>query len=410
MGILDRRPERRFRGHLRHVAAGICLAVALAACDGVGATPLPSPTSNATPTLATGPSGFTATGSMGTARAGHTATLLRNGLVLIAGGYVLQGGGQHCLASAELYDPATGKFSITGSMGVARAGASATLLGDGRVLIAGGYGIDSHGATIAVAWAELYDPGHEAFVATGSLNDARYRQTATLLDDGRVLMVGGTGATAPLASAEIYQPDSGSFVQTASMADARVGHTATKLSDGRVLVTGGSRASLPGNPEYLASAEIYDPSTAQFAHTATMAAARYNAVAALLSDGRVLVAGGSRLSGADKLGLASAELYDPATSSFAATGSMSVGRAGPAIAPLPGGRVLVAGGQNLGGTPEYPATAEVFDPATGQFSAAGSMTTPRFGPTTTRLPDGRFLIAGGIDGGSVVASAELYQP
>jgi hypothetical protein len=294
-------------------------------------------------------------------------------------------------------------------MEVGRADATATLLDDGRVLIAGGYRIDDNGATIALAWAELYDPSSGTFAATGSLHEARYRHTATLLDNGGVLLVGGTGVTGALASAELYEPDSGSFVMSGSMATARVGHTATALAAGWILVAGGDHAMQPGTPEYLASAEVYNSNDGRFRATGSMASARFLAVAVRLADGRVLVAGGTRTEGDRKVGVASAELYDPEAGVFVATGSMSTGRAGAVIALLPGGGVLVAGGQNLGGASELPASAEIFDPTTGLFTPAGSLMTPRVGATATRLPDGRFLIAGGASRDGVLASAELYQ-
>ena len=186
---------------------------------------------------------WTATGSLATARDGHTATLLPNGKVLVAGG----AGSSGSLASAELYDPASGTWTATGSLATARDGHTATLLPNGKVLVAGG--ADSSGS---LASAELYDPASGTWTATGSLATARYHHTATLLPNGKVLVAGGYGNSGSLASAELYDPASGTWTATGSLATARDRHTATLLPNGKVLVAGGYDSS--GS---LASAELY---------------------------------------------------------------------------------------------------------------------------------------------------------
>jgi hypothetical protein len=176
---------------------------------------------------------WTATGSLNTARAQHTATLLQNGMVLVAGE-------SHAtpfptaLASAELYDPESGAWTATGSLNSARDNHTATLLQNGMVLIAGGY------PDITLVSAELYDPASGTWTATGSLNTARYLHTATLLQNGRVLVTGGeTNIIGALASAELYDPASGTWTTTGSLNTARYLHTATLLQNDRVLITGG---------------------------------------------------------------------------------------------------------------------------------------------------------------------------
>jgi hypothetical protein len=346
---------------------------------------------------------FVPTGSMNVGRFGATATLLSDGRVLIAGGWE---DNQTPLASAELYDPAIGTFSATGSMTTARNG-TATLLSDGRVLFAGG--TDDTGP---IATAELYDPATGKFSPTGSMTTARDGQTATLLSNGYVLIAGGAGRDGALASAELYDPSTGKFSLTGSMTVARVTQSATLLPSGRVLIAGGmttTRVSADTvQPSGLTSAELYDPATGKFSPTGSMTTYRSLPTTALLSDGRVLFAGGADQSGTSLL---SAELYDPTKGQFSPTGSMtSGGYRGykPAAAVLSGGQVLIVGG----GIPfTVITTAQLYDLKTGTFSLTGSMLTGRSGATATLLLDGRVLIAGGLGAGNVaLASAELYQP
>jgi len=293
---------------------------------------------------------FSPTGSMAHARWSHTATLLPDGRVLVAGG----DDRVKRLASAELYDPKTGEFSATGSMTTGRELPTATLLPDGRVLVAGGDGVSS--TTFSpLASAELYDPKTGTFSPTGSMGTVRANHTATLLPDGRVLIAGGWDASKRLASAELYDPKTGKFSATGSMTTGRQLPTATLLPDGRVLVAGGSVGS-----SALASAELYDPKTGQFSPTGSMGTVREYHTATMLSDGRVLVAGGDNGSTA---ALASAELYDPATGQFSPTGSMGTVREVPTATLLPDGRVLVAGGDDGSSTNFSPlASAELYQP------------------------------------------------
>jgi WD40 repeat protein len=351
--------------------------------------------------LAHGP--LSPTGSMAAPRFEHTATLLSDGRVLVTGG---QGGALgSLLASAELYDPKTGTFSSTGSMSVARAGQTATLLSDGRALIVGGSGLAS---------AELYDPKTGTFSPTGSMTTIREGYTATLLSDGRMLVTGGdkeSGTGATLTSAELYDPTTGTFSSTGSMSTARVWHTATRLPDGRVLIAGGENGTGGG----LASAELYDPKTGTFSPTGSMTTPRQNQSATLLPDGRVLIAGGADFDATGRpLGngpLASAELYDPKNGSFSLTGSMTFVAEFYTATLLSDGRVLFAGGDD--GMASL-ASTQLYDPKAGTFASAGSMATGREGHTATLLSDGRVLIAGGqsagnTQAGSPFASAELYE-
>lgn len=271
---------------------------------------------------------------------GHTATLMQNGTVLIAGGFVnsvWDYGGSSSYDAANLYDSATGVFSGTGGMTANRGGHTATLLTNGKVLLAGGADQDPTG--MGQTSAELYDPSTSAFTPTGSMATGRFLHTATLLQNGKVLIVGGalTSTSNPLASAELYDPATGVFTTTGSMATAREQHTATLLADGKVLIAGGTTATGTGDLQPTATAEVYDPSTGSFSAAGSMAAARSLHTATLLASGNVLVAGGGDEN-------STAELYDPAANSFSITGGMEIGRSGHTATLLPNGSVLVAGG------------------------------------------------------------------
>jgi len=336
--------------------------------------------------------GFVATGPMNAIRRGHTATLLPNGNVLIAGGMSLEG---EALSSAELFDPSTGQFRATGSMGDPRFWATATLLPSGKVLIVGGFE-----GSVSVATAELYDPATGTFSPTGDMTTARYSHTATLLPDGKVLVTGGWyvgNHPFPLDSAETYDPAVGAFSFTNSMAYFRGSHTATLLGDGRVLVAGGSDGC-----SSLVSAEIFDPAEGAFANTAGMAGSRLAHTATLLPDGRVLMAGGREVDCQDPSSsyLNTAEVFDPGTSTFSGLPNISEVRSGHTATLLPNGQVLLAGGVN-----GNPSSAELFDPVNSNFAITGSMEKERSGHAATLLQDGRVLITGG----SGDTSTEIFE-
>jgi hypothetical protein len=279
--------------------------------------------------------------AMHIARASHTSTLLPNGKVLIAGGFAGSGGEYNPYRTAELYDPNSGTFQAVAEMSIGRSGHTATLLKNGKVLIVGGWTgrYDLRGS------AEIYNPAANTFTPTGNLVVERAGNTATLLADGRVLIAGGEDRQEnKIASAEIYDPPTGKFTQTGSMADARAAHTATALKDGRVLVVGGSSGHYPSQNVYR-SAEIFDPATGKFSAAGQMTVGRHKHAAILLRSGKVLIVGGS--DNRDWHGeYASAEIFDPVSATFTTTGAMSTPRfkLHAAAALLQNGEVLVAGG------------------------------------------------------------------
>ena len=309
-------------------------------------------------------------------RSGHTATLLQDGKVLIAGGMRRN---QDFYNSAELFDPAAGKFQVTGAMTVARVGHAAILLRSGKVLVLGGW--LGHGCTDS---AEIYDPATGKFTTLSRMTAKRGQPSATLLVSGDVLITGGADHDTPggVESAEIFRAATSKFEPVGPMHAARISHTATVLNDGRVLIVGGRGDTVT------ASAELYDPTTNQFVVTGSLLTARYKHSAGLLLDGRVLIAGGS--DDRDWQGkMNSAEIYDPRTGKFSATSPLNVSRfkLPEEAAQLASGQILIAGGSK---------EVEVYDPASGKFLIAeGQMMDARHFMTETKLKDGSVLLAGG---------------
>ncbi|HEX5411147.1 MAG TPA: kelch repeat-containing protein [Terriglobia bacterium] len=269
---------------------------------------------------------FTATGPMSSARAGHIATLLNNGTVLVTGGRN---------ATAEVYDPATGGFTPVGNMVAERGAHTASLLGDGRVLIAGGQhaGPDAF-AIYPVATAEIYDPTTQTFTRVGDMPNKAASHTASVLLEGRVLVAGGYSGSCPGTQdgAAIFDPASKSFSAGASLPGARAEHTATTLNDGRVLIAGGAFEDDCNLDGFIYdTAVVFDPATSSYSPEKKMSEPRYQHSATLLLDGKVLVVGST------------ADLFDPATSSFAITGGPNVNRADRRATRLADGRVLFTG-------------------------------------------------------------------
>src|SRR5882724_8051902 len=351
----------------------------------------------ASPASAQAPGTWAPIADMNQPRAEHTATLLANGTVLVAGGRDAAG---QPLASAEIYDLATGSYTLLASPLPAPVwGHTATRLDDGTVLIAGG----QRGARYRRA-AQLFDPASDTFAALTPMSTPRGRHTATLLRDGRVLLVGGTDGSKPLASLEVYDPTTRTFSRASSaLVLARQDHTATLLPDGRVLVAGGSNTSGALN-----FAELYDPTAGTVSPAGPLNVPRTLASAALLLDGTVLVAGGQTTTSED---LDSAEVYDPAMNAFARlTAPMGTTRSGHlGVQLLHNGKVLISGGTSGG---QLVTSAEVYDPVTGAFRPVDSPGTARrlFGANFFELPyTGILLATGGLDSAETpLASSEVF--
>jgi WD40 repeat protein len=368
------------------------------------------------PSLASASTGsWTATANMLNGRHMHTS-VLSWGKVLVAGGETYKNGQDVDLADAELYDPQSATWSATGSMWVPRESHTMTTLPEppcnficavrGLVLVTGGFSIQK--GNTAQSSAEVYDPASGTWSLTGSMSFARMWHTATVVDTsvcvfrtcnggGRVLVVGGGSK-----SAELYDPQTGSWTLTGSTAVSHWQHTATLLPDGKVLVAGGGTAT----------AEVFDPKAGTWSTTGSMLQSRQGHTATPVSvascskvgcvlQPRVLVVGG------DATG--TAELYNPATGTWYAAGSLAGPRTHHTATLLDSGQVLVAGGRATSST-SILATAEIYDPLSGHWTATPAMTTMRENFTATPLPNGQVLAAGGFGLSIGVRFADLFAP
>lgn len=364
---------------------------------------------------------FTANNPMGTARYSHSATLLTNGTVLVAGGANLGAGkvsNNQALSinNSEVYDPVTGTWAPTAGLTWARYNHTATLLPNGKVLVSGGYSSLITGTSVYtlntysagfLATAELYDPASQTWSATGSLATKRENHTATLLPNGKVLVTGGDAGFGSnvINSSELYDPATGLWATTGSLATARTRHTATLLANGKVLVVGGTDI----NGTLISSAELYDPATGLWTTTGSLNTARNGHTATLLPNGKVLVCAGYA-----GIITNTAELYDPSTGLWSTTGSLAAYRQGHTATLMPSGLVMVSGGLGAVGLGAgYLNSAELYDPANGVWvTNTGLLMTARVAHAATLLLNGKVLISGGLGGtvGSPVLlpNAELF--
>jgi hypothetical protein len=339
---------------------------------------------------------WTDAASMNTGRILHTATLLPNGNVLVVGG-CLANDCSSVASSTEIHDPnsgASGAWTAGASLNGARGSQDATLLPDGRVLVSGGYNAGT------LASAEVLDPSEGGWQAVQPLNDARWFESATLLQSGHVLVAGGSGSAA-LTSAERYDPDDDTWTPVANMSIARNRQAATLLLNGEVVVAAGYNEAAG----YLSSAELYDPLANRWTSATSLNVPRYVHTATLLPDGKVLV-----VRGLDAVNsLSGVERYDPMANTWTNVESLDIGRYGHTATLLPNGKVLVVGGyDNHGGG--YITQVELYDPLTSTWTIVAPIHYGRYFYTSTLLPNGKVLIAAGENSGGAINSAELYDP
>lgn len=361
---------------------------------------------------------WAATASMSTPRMEHTATLLAKTTNTAAKGKVLIVGGMdktkpnlvdQYLKTAVLYNPANGTWANTGSLTQARTRHTATELNDGRVLVTGGL---YYSTTNQVAnTAAIYNPATGLWTTTGSMGTARYWHTATLLNDGKVLVVGGSNDTNNSAnsinSAEVFDPAKNTWANVAAMATARAYHTATLLNTGKVLVTGGQN-SANGT---LADALVYDPTSNTWSSVGVMSNARVFHSATMLNDGKILITGGSK--SLDVSLPLQNELYNPFSTGTVywsvPTAKLLSGRYSHTATMLYTGKILVAGGVS-----NATFGVELHDPIFGTtWKQTPPMSSVRYAHTATLLLTGKVLVTGGYYYDSTnhyLSSAELYTP
>ncbi len=346
------------------------------------------------------PQPWSLTGSLATGRALLSLTLLENGSVLAAGGQVI-GTPFQTLRTSELYDPATGTWRAAGSLTTGRANHLAVRLRNGKVLVAGGYSIE---LSTRLASAELYDPVTNVWSTTGSMTEPRNLPEAALLPDGRVLVAGGSGAGTDLnalATAEIFDPASGTWSRTTSLSAARAGHTTTALPNGRVLVAGGASGAFSA-PSFQTTAELFDATTGVWSAAGSVGVGRGYHRAVALPAGRLLMIGGSDIVSTV---FPATDLYDVATGVWASSAPLGAGRTSHSATVLPDGRVLVAGG----GASAPLGSTELFDVTAGRWTTAGDMRVPRSNHRAVLLPNGQVLVVGG-QGVGASTTAEIYDP
>jgi hypothetical protein len=343
--------------------------------------------------------------NMTVSRYDHTATLLNNGKVLVTGGIHTQVDGTSKINnSVELYDPDLGVFTINSpsmDMKIPRASHTETLLANGNVLIAGGYRAIS-GSPVSLSSFEIFDINTMTFTVYDQLNTGRHYHTATRLKDGRVLITGGSNAISGvetyLSSTEIYDPATNTFTTVGSMTSPRVLHTVTLLNNGKVLIVGGGNTS--GN---LSSYEIFDPTTNTFTFIGSFTKAVSLHTATLLQSGKVLI-----YAGADR------KIYNPDTNNFIETSSETtyLSKILHTSVLLSDGKVFFIGGGNRGFKPENLLNySEIYNPSDETFTITGNIHTKRISHTATLLNNGKVIIIGGHSGDEkALSSSEIYTP
>ena len=343
---------------------------------------------------------ITFAGNLITPRSSHTDTLLLDGRVLISGGWDFKT--LIPFAATEFYDPVRNSWTATGSLHEARVFQGTTRLADGRVLTVGGIGPSNHYLTTA----EIYDPAKGAWTYAASPVVPHDAFPLLLLSNGKTLAATGLSNGSLTSTAELYDPATNSWTATGNVQHPRSSYTATMLANGKVLLAGGGYGADIQN--LVPQAEVYDPATGTFTDTGSLNVPRYDPVATLLQNGRVLITGGVRISGGKEQVLDSTEIYDPVTGVWTQTRSLKVRRLGFTLNLLSNGRVLAIGGEDM--TFQVFNSIEQYNPPMQKWTLLRpTLANARAAHTTTTLLDGRLLVAGGADNNGSIPNAELVD-
>jgi hypothetical protein len=339
--------------------------------------------------------------SMTVSRYSHTMNLLRNGKILISGGYNAT---DRELNSSEIFDPTTITYSLSGVLNSKRYNHSATLLSDGRILIIGGL----NGSTI-LSNSEIFNPNTNSFVSSGSTSVGRIYHTATLLQNGKVLIAGGASCScvnSPISSAELYDPNTGTFSTVGSMSVPRQNHTASLLPNGRVLIVGGNSGGAS-----LSSSEFFDPSTNSFSSSASMTIGRIGHMASEIFNGNILIVGGSQLVGGQGDGTNVVEILNTNNISFSRTNNLATGRSSLSsvnhIFSIKDSRILILGSGSVASSEIYYISSSSFE-SVGNFLSAGN-SNPLTPFAAIKLNDGRIFLTGRSENNGS-SKSEFFYP
>jgi len=340
---------------------------------------------------------------------GSGSVLLGDGRLMVVGG-ATGSSSNDATAAVYIYDPGTDHWTAATQMLQPRAYPMVVRLADGSVLVAGG----SHNGQ-PLDTAERYNPSNGTWVAAGRLNLPRTQGSLVLLQDGRALATGGGIEGSPgwssTASVELFDPTKGVWTIGPPMSEPRARHTATLLPGGDVLVTGGATTFHGNVGSVTASAQIFSPRTNTWRPAAPMSIPRYVHQAALLANGRVLVAGGWSATSNSDVSKASVEIYDPVANRWAAAGPLVTARAEFVMVRLLDGRLLAVAGVDR--SYHVMDSAELFDPGSGTWQLTGKLAEAKMWPAAVVLADGRVLIAGGatdVGANHRTVICELYAP
>ncbi len=344
------------------------------------------------------PASADSAGTMIVPRYNHTATLLPDGRVLVAGGFAQMGTDFPTTATCEIYDPATNSWAFTGTLHEARENHAAILLADGRVLVAGGVG----DAGFPLKSSEIYNPATGKWLQAGPMLITRESPKLALLPDGQVLVAGGKGLHQRYC--ERFNPAIGKWTDTGDLIIGRPTYEMTRLEDGRVLLAGGD-LGVAGQERF--DTETYDPATGTWSQTGRINRGRDQHAQLRLADGRVLAAGGFVNKVVDRSVTRICETFDPAANVWTLTHPLVVPRVYFTANLLPDGNVYAVGGSDDG--VEALASIEEFEPIAGRWHLlATTLAHARLAHTATTLLDGSVLVAGGIANEQIVAEAEIF--